>query len=103
MTAQTLARELHCNFVLEGSMRREGNEVRLALQLIDARSDSHVWAQDFDRKLVNAMALESEVAAAVASQLSIKLGPAERAQIPGTDPRGVRLLSQGARVRLQYG
>jgi TolB-like protein len=73
VTAQALSKELHCNYVLEGSMRREGNEARLALQLIDARSDRHVWAQDFDRKLVNIMALESEVAAAVAAQISIKL------------------------------
>jgi TolB-like protein len=73
VTAQALAKELDCKYVLEGSMRREGNEARLALQLIDARSDRHVWAQDFDRKLVNIMALESEVAAAVAAQISIKL------------------------------
>ena len=86
VTAPTLAKELHCNFVLEGSMRREGNQVRLALQLIDARSDDHVWAQDFDRKLVNAMALESEVAAAVAAQLSIKLGGGSSVPPQDTDP-----------------
>jgi TolB-like protein len=86
VTAQTLSRELHCNYVLEGSMRRDGSEVRLALQLIDARTDSHVWAKDFDRKLVKVMALESEVASAVASQLSIKLAAAMTAQMPATDP-----------------
>jgi TolB-like protein len=86
VTAPTLAKELHCNYVLEGSMRREGSQVRLALQLIDARSDNHLWAKDFDRKLVNAMALESEVAAAVASQLSVKLAATLPAASQDTDP-----------------
>jgi TolB-like protein len=86
VTAPTLAKELHCNYVLEGSMRREGSQVRLALQLIDARSDNHIWAKDFNRKLVNAMALESEVASAVAAQLSIKLTGGSSASTPDTDP-----------------
>jgi TolB-like protein len=72
VTVQTLAHDLRCTYVLEGTVMREGNEVRLTLQLIDARTDSHIWAQDFDRKLVNAMALEREVAAAVTAQLSLK-------------------------------
>jgi TolB-like protein len=86
VTAQTLSKELHCSYVLEGSMRREGNEARLALQLIDARSDRHVWAQDFDRKLVNIMALESEVAAAVAAQISNKLQGAFPTMVGATNP-----------------
>jgi TolB-like protein len=86
VTAPTLAKELHCNYVLEGSMRREGSQVRLTLQLIDARSDKHLWAQDFDRKLVNAMALESEVAGAVAAQLSVKLASGSSAPAQTTDP-----------------
>jgi TolB-like protein/tetratricopeptide (TPR) repeat protein len=86
VTAQALSKELHCNYVLEGSMRREGNEARLALQLIDARGDRHVWAQDFDRKLVNIMALESEVAAAVAVQISSKLQSAFPTSAGATNP-----------------
>lgn len=72
VAVETLAHDLRCTYVLEGSVAREGNEVRLTVQLIDARTDSHIWAQDFDRKLVNAMALEREVAAAVTTQLSLK-------------------------------
>ncbi len=86
VTTPTLAKELHCNYVLEGSMRREGSQVRLALQLIDARSDNHIWARDFNRKLVNAMALESEVAGAVAAQLSVKLASGSSVPAPDTDP-----------------
>jgi len=77
VTMQALAAELHCSYVLEGSVRREGNQVRLSLQLIDARHDTRVWGQDFDRKLVSAMALESEVAAAVAAQLSLRFTGAD--------------------------
>ncbi len=80
VTVQVLARDLNCAYVLEGSVRREGNEVRLILQLIDAHTDSHVWAQDYDRKLVSAMALEREVAAAVSSQLSVKFAGASQEQ-----------------------
>ncbi len=72
-TVQEIARELGATHVLEGSVRREGNEVRLTLQLIDARSDEHLWAQDYDRTLVNALTLQSEVANKVASQLSAQL------------------------------
>jgi TolB-like protein len=70
-----LAQELDADYVLEGSVRREGDEVRLTLQLIDANADRHIWSENFDRKLVNAMTLQSEVAAAVASQLSVQFAP----------------------------
>ena len=68
-----IARELNAAYVLEGSVRRENQDVRLTLQLIDAGTDGHLWAQNFDRKLVSAMTLQSEVAAAVAAQLAVKL------------------------------
>jgi TolB-like protein len=69
----TLARDLNCTYVLEGSVRREGNLVRLTLQLIDARDDRQIWSESYDRTLGNAMALEREVATAVTSRLSLKL------------------------------
>ncbi|HXZ68619.1 MAG TPA: TIR domain-containing protein, partial [Alphaproteobacteria bacterium] len=75
VTIEQLAKDLGCSHVLEGSVRREGNEVRLTLQLINARDDSHVWAEDYDRKLTSAMALQSEVAKKVAEQLSLKIAP----------------------------
>jgi len=84
VTMQSLAADLHCHYVLEGSVRREGSQVRLSLQLIDARTDARVWGQDYDRKLVSAMALETEVAAAVASQLSLKFAGTDT--LSSTDP-----------------
>jgi TolB-like protein len=86
VAVETLAHDLRCTYVLEGSVAREGNEVRLTVQLIDARTDSHIWAQDFDRKLVNAMALEREVAVAVTAQLSVKFAGTIAGQGLASDP-----------------
>jgi TolB-like protein/DNA-binding winged helix-turn-helix (wHTH) protein len=68
-----LAEELGVTHVLEGSVRREGQDVRLTLQLVDARNDDHLWAHNYDRKLVNAMTLQSEVAREVAAQMAVTL------------------------------
>lgn len=68
-----IARELSVTHVLEGSVRREGREVRVAVQLIEARTDRRLWSQSYDRELGNAMTLQSEVANAVAAQLAVKL------------------------------
>ena len=70
---QDVAKELSVTHVLEGSVRREGQSVRLTLQLIDARSDIHLWSRNFDRRLVETLALQSEVAEDVAAQLAVKL------------------------------
>jgi TolB-like protein/DNA-binding winged helix-turn-helix (wHTH) protein len=72
---EAIARELGATHVLEGSVRREGKHVRLTVQLIDARTDNHLWAQDFDRTLVNALRLQSDVASQIATQLSVQLAP----------------------------
>jgi len=71
---QEIARELGVTHVLEGSVRREGNTVLLTLQLINARIDQHIWSQDYPRRLKSEIALESEVAGQVASELSVELG-----------------------------
>ena len=71
VTVAQIARDLGVTRVLEGSVRREGNHVRLTLQLIDARTDEHLWAQDFDRRLVSAIPLQSDVATGVARQLAV--------------------------------
>ncbi|HEU4780884.1 MAG TPA: winged helix-turn-helix domain-containing protein [Steroidobacteraceae bacterium] len=72
-SVREIAKELHVTHVLEGSVRREGQTVRLTLQLIDARSDTHLWSKNFDRQLVDTIALQSAVAEEVGSQLAVKL------------------------------
>jgi tetratricopeptide (TPR) repeat protein len=63
--------------VLEGSVQRVGNRVRVNAQLLDARSDQHLWAQTYDRDLSDVFAIQSEIAKTIAGQLQAKLSPAE--------------------------
>jgi TolB-like protein len=82
----TLAHDLNCTYVLEGSVRREGNQVRLTLELIDARDDRQIWSESYDRTLGNPIALEREVAAAVSSRLALKLSAVTSNRKTSTDP-----------------
>jgi TolB-like protein len=101
VTVQEVAKELGATHVLEGSVRRDGQDVRLTLQLIDARNDDHLWAQNYDRKLIKAMTLQSAVAAEVATQLSAKLtGAAQSAGAPTTNPEAYDLYLK-ARLEMQ--
>ena len=68
-----VAQELGATHVMEGTVRREGDQVRLTLQLVDAGTDRYIWSQTYDRTLASAMTLQSEVAADVATQLSVRL------------------------------
>jgi TolB-like protein/Flp pilus assembly protein TadD len=68
-----VAQELGVSTVLEGAVQKAGDKVRVNLQLIDARSDTHLWADTFDRKLSDIFSVESEVAKAIADQLRAKL------------------------------
>lgn len=72
---------LRVSHVLEGSIRRDGNQIHLNAQLIDARTDRHVWAEEYDRRLSEAFAIQSEVAQKVAAQLHARLSPAEKQSI----------------------
>jgi TolB-like protein len=86
-----LAKELSATHVIEGSVRRVGNQVRLTLQLIDARTDDHIWAQDYDRTLANTLALQSEVAQQVATELAVQLRAQGSAPAPHYDPEAYDL------------
>lgn len=79
-----IARELKVEGVVEGSVVREGNEVRITAQLIDARSDHHVWARSYTRGLSNILALQREVAQEIADAISIELSPQEKARLQRT-------------------
>ena len=68
-----VAQELGATHVMEGTVRREGDRVRLTLQLVDAGTDRYIWSQTYDRELASAMTLQSEVAADVATQMSVRL------------------------------
>ncbi len=83
-----IAQQLGVANVVEGSVQRSGNRVRVNAQLIDARTDAHLWAQTYDRDLADVFAIQSEIAKAIADQLQAKLSPNEKAAIekpPTTD------------------
>jgi TolB-like protein/class 3 adenylate cyclase/Tfp pilus assembly protein PilF len=74
--------------LLEGSVQRAANRVRVNAQLIDARNDAHIWAQSYDRDLADVFAIQSEIAKTIADQLQAKLTPKEAAAVrekPTTD------------------
>ena len=76
-----IGEQLGVAHVLEGSVQRAGGRVRVSAQLIDARTDAHLWAEHYDRPLDDVFAIQSEVAQAIADQLNAKLSPAEKAAI----------------------
>src|SRR5207237_3925374 len=83
-----IAGELGVAHIVEGSVQRAGNRVRVRAQLIEARNDVHLWADRYDRPLDDVFAIQSEIAKAVADQLQAKLSPAEKSAIeqpPTTD------------------
>src|SRR6266480_3075976 len=72
-----VAQELGVSTILEGAVQKAGDKVRVNVQLIDARADTHLWAETFDRKLTDIFSVESEVAKAIADRLQAKLTGAE--------------------------
>jgi TolB-like protein len=76
-----IGQQLGIAHVLEGSVQRSGNRVRVNAQLVNARTDAHVWAQTYDRDLADVFAIQSEIAKAIADQLQAKLSPSERTAI----------------------
>src|SRR5213082_3911080 len=67
--------------ILEGSVRRIGNRVRLNVQLINAETDEHIWAEDYDRDLTDVFAIQTDLAKKIAGELRAQLSPAEKAQM----------------------
>jgi TolB-like protein/class 3 adenylate cyclase/Tfp pilus assembly protein PilF len=80
-----IGRQLGVAHILEGSVQKSGNAVRVNVQLIKAANDSHLWADTFDRKLIDIFSAESEVAQAIADQLRAKLTGQEQ-QVIATKP-----------------
>src|SRR5262249_11357424 len=93
-----IGEELGVAHVVEGSVQRTANKVRVNAQLIDVRNDAHLWAQTYDRDLADVFAIQSEIAKAIADQLQAKLSPNEKKAIeqpPTTDLAAFDLYSQG--------
>ncbi|HEX8679190.1 MAG TPA: hypothetical protein VF683_04495, partial [Chthoniobacterales bacterium] len=84
-----IARQLGVTHVLEGTVQKAGDQVRINVQLINAESDSHVWAESFDRKLTDLFGVESEVAEKIASALQARLTGEEHQALAVTPTKSV--------------
>ena len=79
--AREIGKALGVATLLEGSVRRIGNRVRVNVQLIDASNDEHIWAEDYDRDLTDVFAIQTDLAQKIASALQAKLSPTEKARL----------------------
>jgi TolB-like protein/Flp pilus assembly protein TadD len=79
-----IARELRVDAVVEGSVEREGDQARITAQLIDAKTDRHIWARSYTRHLSSMLALQGEVAKEIADAIRIELTPQEKAHLGRT-------------------
>ena len=86
-SAGEIGRELGVDFLLEGSVRREGDRVRITAQLIESRTEVHLWAETYDRRLEESLLLQSDVAARVARSLAVELMPDRREALSRVKPR----------------
>jgi eukaryotic-like serine/threonine-protein kinase len=97
-TLPEIARELNVDGVVEGSVMRSGNRIRITAQLIHAQTDEHVWAETYERDLGDVLRLQSEVAQAIAQQVRVQLTPEQRARLnsaPRVDPAAYDAFLQG--------
>jgi len=85
-TLPQIARELSVDAIVEGSVRRDGDRVRITAELIEARTDQHLWTETYDRDLSDILSLQSQVAAAIASEIKAKLSPSGRLLLEGASP-----------------
>jgi TolB-like protein/Tfp pilus assembly protein PilF len=98
-----IGQQLGVAHVLEGSVQRAANKIRVNAPLIDARNDAHQWAQTYDRDLADVFAIQSEIAKAIADQLQAKLSPNEKRAIerpPTTDLAAFDLYSRAKSILL---
>ncbi|HEX4697404.1 MAG TPA: adenylate/guanylate cyclase domain-containing protein [Candidatus Udaeobacter sp.] len=101
-----IGQQLGVAHVVEGSVQRAANKIRVNAQLIDARTDAHLWAQTYDRDLADVFAIQSEIAKAIADQLQAKLSPNEKKAIeqpPTTDLAAFDLYSRAKSLLLMAG
>jgi serine/threonine protein kinase/tetratricopeptide (TPR) repeat protein len=101
-----IGQQLNVAHVVEGSVQRTGNRVRVNAQLVDARTDRHLWAQTYDRDLADVFAIQSEIAKTIAEQLQAKLSPREENAIersPTSDISAFDLYTRAKNILMREG
>jgi eukaryotic-like serine/threonine-protein kinase len=102
---QEIGATLEVATLLEGSVRRAGNRVRIVAQLIDAETDRHLWAETYDRQLIDIFAIQTDVALQIAAALKAELSPDERKRIhrePTSNVHAYQLYLQGRHCYTRY-
>ncbi|MEE8606930.1 MAG: winged helix-turn-helix domain-containing protein [Nitrospiraceae bacterium] len=99
-TISQVGSELGVDYVLEGSVRREGEGVRISAQLIQVRDQTHLWAESFDRDLRDILVMQGEVARAIADAIKVTLTPEERTRL--ADARPVNPKAHVAHLKGRY-
>ena len=85
LSVPEIGRQLDASHVLEGSVRRVGDRVRVTVQLIETASDRHLWAEHYDRDLADVFAIQTEIARTVSGQLRVRLSPGEERAVAAVD------------------
>ncbi len=91
---QTIGHDLDVDYVLEGSVRKAGDSLRITAQLIDARSDEHVWAEQHDGTMGDVFAVQEQIAKRIVDALKLELSPSEERRLvdrPITDPKAYEI------------
>jgi adenylate cyclase len=96
---RTIGHELGVRSVLEGSIRRAGNRVRITAQLIDAASGGHLWAERYDRDLTDLFAVQDDVTHRIVDALKVTLSPAEKARLAEAAPTNMEAYDWALRGR----
>lgn len=97
----TIAAQLNVAHILEGSVRKAGNKVRITAQLIEARTDTHLWSATYDRTLDDIFATQDEIAAKVVEQLKLTLLGNAALRVRKTTPEAYAMFLQARHIRLQ--
>ena len=84
-----VAKQLGVQYVLEGSVRKSGNRIRITAQLIDARDGAHIWAERYDRNFDDIFAVQDEITLVLATEMQVKLTEGEQARLRYTTTNNV--------------
>ena len=97
-TISQIGRELGVDFILEGSVRRDGEKVRIAAQLIRVQDQTHLWAQSYNRELPDFLGVQNELAQVISQQVGLRLTPGQKSELEMTrrlDPEAYDLYLKG--------
>jgi len=100
LTALQLGQDLDVRYILEGSMRKDGDHIRITAQFIEAATDRHLWSENFDRNLEDIFAIQDEIASAIVDALVNELGLADSARAVSVVPATENLDASGTICRV---